>query len=114
MTRPLAVLKFWSVGWHRLAMLWAGHEPKKRYRPRVRFQLAAMAVRQAVCLEIANQITANPDDILKLFDVCPACGSRHLEALTWKSRGSDAVTVGCWSCGWLIEPPGNPDSQPTA
>lgn len=49
----------------------------------------------------------DPDSILELFpDGCPKCGSkRGLEALTWESRGSDAVTVGCWDCDWMIEPP---------
>jgi hypothetical protein len=42
----------------------------------------------------------DPDDILKLFDGCPQCGDTFLEALTFGS----AVGIGCWSCGWIVEP----------
>jgi len=56
---------------------------------------------------------ADPDRILELWECCPECESKALEALTWKSINSDAVTIGCWNCGWMITPPGYvpPDAQ---
>ena len=59
-------------------------------------------------LPTPEEIKAVPDRILELYDCCPECGSKALEALTWKSIGSDDVTVGCWEpeCGWWITPPG--------
>ena len=56
-------------------------------------------------LPTPDEIKADPDRILELYDCCPECGSQALEALTWKSIGSDHVTVGCWECEWLIHPP---------
>lgn len=53
------------------------------------------------------EIKANPDRILEFYDGCPKCGSKALEALTWKSVGSDSITVGCWECDWWICPPDN-------
>jgi hypothetical protein len=52
-----------------------------------------------------DEVRADPDLILRFYDCCPKCGSTHLEALTWKSIGSDDVTVGCWECDWMIHPP---------
>jgi len=54
------------------------------------------------------EIHADPDRILELFNFCPTCHGTNLEALTWKSRGLDDVTVGCWNCGWHITPEGVP------
>lgn len=53
-----------------------------------------------------EEIRADPDRILELYDCCPKCGSTALEALTWKSIGSNDITVGCWSCEWMLHPPG--------
>ncbi len=52
-------------------------------------------------------IQSDPDRILELYDQCPECGGTSLEALTWKSIGSDAITIGCWDCEWMIYPPGH-------
>lgn len=61
----------------------------------------------------AEAILADPDRILELYDCCPKCGSTALEALTWKSIGSDDITVGCWSCDWMLHPPGwTPPNEP--
>lgn len=68
-------------------------------------------------LPTPDEIKANPDRILELYDCCPECGGKALEALTWRSIGLDDVTVGCWDpdCGWWITPPGYipPDEQNT-
>ena len=59
-------------------------------------------------LPTPEEIKADPDRILELYDCCPKCGGTALEALTWKSQDLDDVTVGCWNpdCGWWITPPG--------
>ena len=57
-------------------------------------------------LPTPEEIRADPDLILKLYDRCPKCGSQALEALTWKSLGLLDVTVGCWTCDWIVLPPG--------
>lgn len=65
-------------------------------------------------LPTPDEIKADPDRILELYDCCPKCGSTALEALTWESIGADDVTVGCWNpdCDWWITPPGyDPDTQ---
>lgn len=66
-------------------------------------------------LPTPEEIKADPDRILELYDCCPKCGGTALEALTWKSQDLDDVTVGCWNpdCGWWITPPGYvpPDEQ---
>lgn len=61
-----------------------------------------------------EEIKADPDRILDLYDECPECKSQALEAWTWKSIGSDDVTIGCWNCGWWITPPGYVPETDTA
>jgi len=58
------------------------------------------------------EIKECPDRILEIYECCPQCGGKELEALTWKSIGLDDVTVGCWECDWWILPKGVEMSHP--
>ena len=43
-------------------------------------------------------------------DGCPRCGSKALEALTWRNPESEVVTAGCYNCDWMSAPPPPPPS----
>lgn len=87
----------------------------ERFHPLPWCELVTSVPADSSALPTPDEIKADPDRILELYDCCPKCGGTALEALTWKSIGSDDVTIGCWNpdCDWWITPPGYvpPDAQ---
>ncbi|HRJ11409.1 MAG TPA: hypothetical protein PK490_12320 [Prosthecobacter sp.] len=94
---------------------WLASPARSELLPRfmeLRGELSWVAPEKMLRMPGLSFLSAYPDRVTLLYDGCPECGNLALEALTWESEGSAALTVGCWDCGWHLGPGGEVRQAP--